>query len=96
MVSTMTVQGFPKTSKSTQYQGASNYIGREWQPQLACGARGTLQPSVTCFHCKDTGHIKNNCVWLNNKIMQELAQEQVTARKKTSIKTSTSPHMTKK
>ena len=28
-VSTMTVQGHPKTSKGTQYQGASNYIGRE-------------------------------------------------------------------
>ena len=38
-VSTMTVQGCLKTSKGTQYQGASNYIGREQQPQLAHGAR---------------------------------------------------------
>ena len=29
VVSTMTMQGCPKTSKGTQYQGASNYIGRE-------------------------------------------------------------------
>ena len=27
-VSAMTMQGHPKTSKGTQYQGASNYIGR--------------------------------------------------------------------
>ena len=96
-VSAMTVQSSLRTSKSTQYQGASNYIGRERQPQLACGANGILQPGVTCFYCKDTGHIKNNCVQLNNKIACKLqAQEQVTAIRKTSIKTSTSPCMTKK
>ena len=95
VVSAMTVQGCPKTSKGTQYQGASNYIGREQQPQFACGANGMLQPGVTCFYCKDTGHIKNNCVQLNNKIMQELqALEQATA-KKVKIKLSTRPHVPK-
>ena len=67
-VSAMTVQRYPKSTKGTQYQRASNYIGRPRQPQLACGANGTLQPSVTHFYCKDTRHIKDNCVWLNNKI----------------------------
>ena len=38
VVSAMTVQGCQKTSMDTQYQGASNYIGREQQPQLAHGA----------------------------------------------------------
>ena len=37
-------------------------------PKLACGADGTLLPSVTCNYCNDTGHFKDNCVWLNNKI----------------------------
>ena len=56
-----------------------------------------LQPGVTYFYCKDTGHIENNCFWLNNKIACELqAQEQVTATKKASTKNSTSPHKTKK
>ena len=97
VVSAMTMQGSPKPPKGTQYQGASNYIGRESQPQLAHGADGMLQPSVTCFYCKDTGHIKNNSVWLNNKIACKLqAQEQVTATKKASIKNSTSPYETKK
>ena len=34
VVSAMTMQGHPKTSKGTQYQGASNYISRQ-QQQLA-------------------------------------------------------------
>ena len=69
VVSAMTMQGHPEASKATQDQGASNYIGRLRQPQLACGADETLQPDIICFYCKDTGHVKNNCVWLNNKIV---------------------------
>ena len=95
-VKDMTMQSGPKTSKGTQYQGASNYIGRQRQPQLAHGANGMIQPDVICFYCKDTGHYKNNCVWLNNKIAHTLqAQDQVTATKKTPIKYNTSPHKTK-
>ena len=76
-VSSMTVQSRPtSTSKGTQYQGASSFIGRPRPPQLACGANGTLLPSMTCNYCKDTGHFKDNCVQLNNKIACELAQEQ--------------------
>ena len=71
-VSAMTVQRFPTSSRGTQYQGASSYIVRPSQPQLAHGANGTLGPSVTCFYCKDTGHVKDNCVCLNNKIVHEL------------------------
>ena len=78
VVSSMTMQSHPtSTSKGTQYQGASSFIGRPRPPQLACGANGTLLPSVTCNYCKDTGHFKDNCVWLNNKIAHELAQDQV-------------------
>ena len=68
-VSSMTVQSCPTlTSKGTQYQGALNFIGRPRPPQLARGADGTLLPSITCNYCKDTGHFKDNCVQLNNKI----------------------------
>ena len=79
-VSSMTMQSHPKTLKGIQYQGAFNYIGRQQQPQLACGANGMLEPNTTCFYCKDTGHTKNNCVWLNNKISHDLAGEQVTLK----------------
>ena len=84
-VSSMTVQSHPtSTSKGTQYQGALSFIGRPRPPQLACGANGTSLPSMTCNYCKDTGHFKDNCVQLNNKIACELAQEQ--AMQKASVK----------
>ena len=55
-VSFMTVQScLTSTSKGTQYQGASSFIGRPRPPQLARGADGTLLPSLTCNYCKDTG-----------------------------------------
>ena len=68
-VGAMTMQSHPpSSSKGTQYQGASSFIGRPRPPQLAHGANGTLLPSMTCNYCKDTGHFKENCVQLNNKI----------------------------
>ena len=95
-VSAMTMQSHPTSSRGTLYQGASSYIGRPRQPQLACGANRTLQPSVTCFYCKDTRYVKDNCVWLNNKITCELAQEQVTVERKASTKPGTMPQIPKK
>ena len=95
VVSSMTVQSHPtSTSKGTQYQGASSFIGRPRPPQLACGADGTLLPSVTCNYCKDTGHFKDNCVWLNNKIARELALEQ--AMQKASAKPGSTKSLSKK
>ena len=81
-VSTMTVKVHPRTSQATQYKGACNYVGRQWQPQLAHGADGMLEPNTTCYYCKDTRHMKDNCIWLKNKIVHELqGQEQATASK---------------
>ena len=62
-VGVMTMQSCPpSSSKGTQYQGASSFIGRPRPPQLAHGANGTLLPSITCNYCKDTGHFKDSCV----------------------------------
>ena len=48
-VSAMNVQSHPSSSSNgTQYQGALSFIGRPRPLQLACGADGTLLPSVTC------------------------------------------------
>ena len=94
-IGAMTVQSCPSSSsKGTQYQGASSFIGRPRLPQLACGADGTLLPSITCNYCKDTGNFKDNCVQLNNKIAWELAQEQAT--KKADIKTGSKTVLPKK
>ena len=43
-VSVMTMQSHLTSSRGTQYQGASSFIGRPRPPQLACGANGTLLP----------------------------------------------------
>ena len=83
-------------SRGTQYQGSSSYIGRPRQPQLAHGANGTLQPSVTCFYCKDARHAKDNSVQLNNKIACKLAQEQVTTMGKATTKPGMMPQVPKK
>ena len=80
-VGAMTVQSCPSsTSKGTQYQGALSFISRPRPPQLACGADRTLLPSITCNYCYDTGHFKDNCVQLNNKLACTLAQEQATKK----------------
>ena len=96
-VSSMTVQSRPSlSSKGTQYQGASSFIGRPRPPQLARGANGTLLPSITCNYCKDTGHFKDNCVWLNNKIARELAQEQAMRKASNSDKPGSAKQLPKK
>ena len=95
VVRAMTMQSHPpSSSKGTQYQGASSFIGRPRPPQLACGANGTLLPSITCNYCKDTRHFKDNCDRLNNKLACELAQEQAT--KKAGVKAGSKTSLPKK
>ena len=40
------------------------YLGRPCPSQLAPGVDGSLDPSLTCQYCKDTRHLKENCVKL--------------------------------
>ena len=40
------------------------YLGKPHPSQLAPGVDGSLDPSLTCWYCKDTGHLKENCVKL--------------------------------
>ena len=67
-VSNMTMKESPKSLQGTQYKSASNYVGRLRQCKLAGGADEMPDPKVSCHYCKDTGHTKDNCVWLNNRI----------------------------
>ena len=56
--------------KSNNTEGSSSgfvskpYLGRPCPSQLAPGVDGSLDPSLTCRYCKDTGHLKDNCVKL--------------------------------
>ena len=94
-VSAMTVKEHLKTSQGIQYKGASNYVGRQQQTQLASGANGMLKLNTTRYYCKDTGHMKDNCIWLNNKVAHKMkAQEQATTSNALSKK-STRTHIPK-
>ena len=44
------------------------YLGRPHLSQLAPGFDGSLDPSLTCRCCKDTGHLKENCVKLTKQL----------------------------
>ena len=72
VVGNITMKEGPKPPQGTQYQGNSNYVRRLGQPQLAHGANGTLELTVTCHYCRDRGHIKDNCVCLCNKIAHDM------------------------
>ena len=58
-------------AKSPSY-AAKPYNGKPRPSQLFPGADGTLDSDSTCNHYKDTGHRKNNCIWLNCKLAHKL------------------------
>ena len=41
------------------------YLGKPRPSQLAPSANGSLNPELECQYCKDTGHLKDNCIKLN-------------------------------
>ena len=50
------------------------YLGKPRPLQLALGIDGSLNPELYCQYCKDTGHLKENCVKLNRRLSQENRQ----------------------
>ena len=92
-VSNMTMKESPKVSPCTQYKSAFNYVGRPREPQLACGADEMLDPKVSCHYCKDTEHMKDNCVCLNNIIACKLQLQEQTITAKQVNKKGTGPHV---
>ena len=44
------------------------YLGRPHPLQLAPGVDGSLDPSLTCWYCKDTSHLKENCIKLTRQL----------------------------
>ena len=56
-----------KTTKLDSSPGGYNstpYLGKPHPSQLAPGVDGSLDPALTCLYCKDTSHLKENCVKL--------------------------------
>ena len=49
------------TGQTTGYVGKS-LLGKPRPSQLSSGANGLLNPESFCQHCKDTTHLKENCI----------------------------------
>ena len=65
--------------KKSQPEQTSGYTGRPYlgKPRplkLAPGIDGSLNPELSYWYCKDTGHLKENCVKLNRRLTYENKQ----------------------
>ena len=78
MASSLNISGGNKPQKSNT-NGTSGYTGKPYlgmpRPlQLTPGADGSLDPELSCWYCKDTGHLKENCVKINRRLALENRQ----------------------
>ena len=55
----------PTGSTSGSRYTSKPYLGKPCPPPLAPGMDGSLDLELTCKYCKDTGHIKENCIKVN-------------------------------
>ena len=63
----------PQKGDSSAYTGKP-YLGKPRPLKLALGIDGSLDPELSCQYCKDTGHLKENCVKLNRRLAFENRQ----------------------
>ena len=58
-----------------------SYLGKPQPSQLASGAERSLNPDPECLYCKDTCHLKENCINLNHQLAQEqsMSEQIITA-----------------
>ena len=61
------------TNGASGYTGKP-YLGKPRPPQLTPGVDGSLDPELSCWYCKDTSHLKENCVKLNRRLAWENRQ----------------------
>ena len=67
---TQAVASSLKIDKTTKLDSSSGgytskpYLGKPHPSQLAPGVDGSLDPALTCWYGKDTGHLKESCVKL--------------------------------
>ena len=50
------------------------YLGNPRSPKLTPGIDGSLDPELSCQYCKDTSHLKENCVKFNRRLAWENRQ----------------------
>ena len=78
MASSLNISGGNKPQKNVT-NGASGYTGKPYlgeprPPQFALGVDSSLDPELPCQYCKDTGHLKENCIKLNRRLALENRQ----------------------
>ena len=63
----------PQQSAASGYTGRP-YLGKPRPLKLALGIDESLNPELSCWYCKDTGHLKENCIKLNRRLALENKQ----------------------
>ena len=66
----MHVCGHKEISKWPRDQGKP-FLGTNRPTELSKGLDGSLDPNLSCQYCKDTGHEKENCRWLQKKLAHD-------------------------
>ena len=63
-----------KSAQSESSYTGKPYLGKPRPSKLALGIDGSLDPELSCWYCKDTGHLKENCIKLNRRLAWENKQ----------------------
>ena len=63
-----------KSAQSESGYTGKPYLGKPRPLKLAPGIDGSLDPELSCRYCKDTGHLKENCINLNRRLAWENKQ----------------------
>ena len=64
----------PQQNKQPSGYTSRPYLGKPRPSKLALGIDGSLNPELSCQYCKDTGHLKENCIKLNRRLAMENKQ----------------------
>ena len=76
VASNLKINGGSKPQQKEQPSGYTSkpYLGKPRPSKLTLGIDGSLNPELSCRYCKDTGHLKENCVKLNRRLALENKQ----------------------
>ena len=64
VTSSLKTGGNTKPNNSPSGYNNKPYLGKPCPSQFAPGVDVSLDPSLTCQYCRDTSHLKENCVKL--------------------------------
>ena len=76
VASSLNINMDKKSSQNEQPSGYTGrpYLGKPRPSKLALGIDGSLDPELSCWYCKDTCHLKENCIKLNRRLALECKQ----------------------